>query len=189
MFGTVLVRFQQFVIDNYGQEEMYNIFQQLGLPKDTVFRTIKFYPDEQLDSMVEILAREVCLGQDSLYKKMGLDFGRYLIKTYKVMFFPSWRTLEVIEKAAPKVFRSIQFVDPNAPKSYVMCERLSKDEVILRYMSPRKMCPYILGIIDAMAEYFDEKVDVTHATCMRSGASECELHVKLIKAAKPALTG
>ena len=41
---------------------------------------------------------------------------------------------------------------------------------------------------DAMAEYFDERIDVAHAACMRKDAPECKIHVKLLRAAKPALT-
>jgi predicted hydrocarbon binding protein len=189
MFGSVLVRFQAYISERLGKERWEEILSGASLPPDKIYRTARFYPDEELDSLLDSASKRLNLTKDVLYRQLGLDFGRYLIKTYRVMFFPSWRTMEVIEKAAPKVYKSIQFVDLNAPKSSVNCVRLSPTEVVVHYQSPRKMCPYILGIIDSMAEYFDEKIEVSHAHCMLSGADECEIHVKLIKAQKESPAG
>lgn len=181
MFGSLLVRFQAYMIGNLGQQAWKEILKGAGQPEDKVYRTIRFYPDDEYEKLLEIACAKIGIERDVLQKKLGLDFGRYLLKTYKVMFFPSWRTLDVIEKAAPKVFKSIQYVDLHAPKSTVRCERISPDEVVVYYQSERKMCPYILGIIDSMGEYYNEKLDVYHTKCQRNKASECEIHVKLVK--------
>lgn len=181
MFGSLMVRFQAYMINALGEEEWKDLLRQAGQPEDKVYRSIKFYSDDEFDKLVEIACGKIGIDKDVLYKKLGLDFGRYLLKTYKVMFFPSWRALDVIEKAAPKVFKSIQYIDAHAPKSSVVCERVSPEEVIVHYQSERKMCPYILGIIDAMGEYFNEKLEVSHTKCQRYKGSECEIHVKLIK--------
>jgi len=176
------------MINNLGGTEWKDILKKAGLPEDKIYRTICFYPDGEMDKLLEIACVKIGIDRDVLYKKLGLDFGRYLLKTYKVMFFPSWKTLDVIEKAAPKVFKSIQYVDLHAPKSSVVCERISPDEVIVHYQSERKMCPYILGIIDAMGEHFNEKLDVFHTRCQRNKGDECEIHVRLVKNKSPILS-
>jgi predicted hydrocarbon binding protein len=181
MFGAALVALQSSMIERMGSTNWKNLLVEAGLPADKVYRTARFYPDTEFFQLVEVAAAKAGISKEVLMQDLGKDFGRYLIKTYSMMFFPTWKTLDVIEKAAPKVYKTIQLVDFKALKSDVTCERLSEKEVVVHYTSPRLMCSYLQGIIFAMAEYFQEKVEVSQKQCMRVGGKECEIHVKLIK--------
>jgi hypothetical protein len=169
------------MIEKIGLQKWQSFLQKAGLPEDKIYRTARVYPDDEFNQLTEIATNNGSLTKDTLLHELGLEFGRQLIKTYSVMFYREWRTLDVIEKAAPIVFKIIQIADYNAPKSEVRCERISPNKVVVYYSSPRNMCPYILGIIDAMAQHFEEKIKTTHMCCQRKGDPQCEIHIDLIK--------
>lgn len=181
MIGSVLVRMQAYMKETLGESEWKELLKKAGLPEDKIYRTISFYPEDELDRLMDVACEKIAIDRDVLFKKLGFDFGMYVLETYKMMFFSSWGALEVIEKAAPKVYKSIQYVDLRAPKTSFESERISPDEVIVRYRSARKNCAYILGIIDAVGEHFNEKLEVYHTRCQKNKSDECEIHVKLVK--------
>ena len=185
MFGSVLVRFQLYMTEKLGAEGWKSLLAEAGLPTNKIYRNISFYPDDEFNHLLELSANKMHMAQTILYRDLGKDFGKYLISCYRMMFHSGWRTLDIIEKVAPKVFKISQLVDPKAPAAKVSCPRLSPIEVEVHYESPRKMCPYIMGIIDATAEHFNETVKVSHVTCMLQNDPECVIHVKLIEANKP----
>lgn len=180
MFGSVMVCLEQYMKERIGNSGWEIILANVGLEPDKTYRTVYFYPDKEFEALLKDCAAMTGMSISDLQRDLGRTFGRFLLKTYSRMFFPSWRALEVIEKAAPKVFNTIQLIDPYTPKSSVKTERVSPEEVIVYYQSPRQMCSYIMGIIDAMGMHFNEKLEVRHTTCMHKGDPLCEIHVTLV---------
>jgi hypothetical protein len=187
MIGSVFVRFQMYMEDCHGRQSWKELLQEADLPTDKVYRSVRFYPDSEFDHLLAFALKKTGLDREVFLRQLGYHCGAYIIETYKMMVLPRWRTLDVVEKVGAKIYRSIQFVDINAPKSIFECERLSPEELVLRYDSPRKMCQYILGIIDAVAEHFGEKVIDFHEQCMNTDAQalECTITLRLVRAANP----
>ncbi|MCB1112719.1 MAG: heme NO-binding domain-containing protein [Chlamydiales bacterium] len=178
MFGTALKCLQDFVLDNYGKEKWNQVLDQAGLSTNKMYHSIRFYPDAEFEQLIDVCAKDLRINKNTLLRDFGKIFGEHLISMYGGMFLKDWKSLDIIEKVAPKVFITIQFVDPYTPKSKVKCERVSPDEVVIHYQSPRKMCIYLFGIIDAVAEHFQEKLEITETGCMHQGDPECVIHVK-----------
>lgn len=188
MFGPLLVSFQNYMTAALGTEGWTNLLIKTGLPKDKIYHSLRFYPDEEFEQLLNIATIKLGISKDKLLRRLGKDFANYLLNSFGNMFLSSWTILDVLEKAAPPLYNAMQTIDPKAPKSYVRFKRLSSDEVILYYMSPRKMCNYIIGIIEGIADHHDEIITVSHSACMLLGASECEIHIKLIKQREPVLS-
>jgi len=178
MFGTALKCLQDFVLEHYGQDRWSDVLDKADLPKNKTYQSIRFYHDAEFEQLIDICSADLKLDKKALLRELGDLFGKHLISLYGGMFLKDWKSLDIIEKVAPKVFKTIQFVDPYTPKSSVRCERVSSDEVVVRYSSPRKMCVYIFGIIDAVADHFKEKLEITEERCMHHHDAECVIHVK-----------
>lgn len=156
------------------------MLEKVDLPSNKVYHSMRFYPDIEFQQLVEQCSQDFKIEQNELLRDLGKSFGEHLFSVYSRMFSKNWRSLDVIEKVAPKVFTTIQFIDPYTPKSRVSCSRVSSEEVIVYYRSPRRMCVYICGIIEAVGEHFDEKLKITETQCMLKNGNECHIHVKKI---------
>lgn len=185
MIGSVFVRFQLYMKECHGRDSWTELLKAAGFPSDKIYRTVRFYPDLEFDKLLACAIEKTGLPREVFLRQLGKHSGSYIIETYKMMVLPRWRTLDVVEKVGAKIYRTIQFVDVNAPKSIFECERKSNEELILHYDSPRKMCQYILGVIDAVAEHFGEKIIDIHDQCMNTNeeALECTVTLRLIRAA------
>jgi len=177
--------------ESHGRDSWNELLKEAGFPSDKIYRSVRFYPDSEFDRLLALAVAKTRLERNVFLRDLGRHCGAYIIETYKNMVLPRWRTLDVVEKVGAKIYRSIQFVDVNAPKSIFNCERISNEELILHYDSPRKMCSYILGIIDAVAEHFGEKIVDVHDQCMNNceEALECTITFRLVRAAKPLSVG
>jgi predicted hydrocarbon binding protein len=180
VFGTALKSLQNFVLESYGEEKWLMLLEKADLPSDRVYHSIRFYPDSEFEQLLNICSQDFTINKNTLLRDFGKLFGEYLINMYGKMFLESWRSLDIIEKVAPKIFVTIQFVDPYTPRSSVKSKRVTPDEVVVYYKSPRKMCVYIMGIMDAVGEHFKEKLVITETKCMHKNDSECQIHVKRI---------
>lgn len=178
LFGTALKCLQEFMIETYGEAKWRSLLAKAGLPPEKVYHTVRFYPDSEFQSLLDISSEEFRIDKNLLLRDFGKLFGEHLISVYGCMFLKQWKSLDVIEKVAPKVFVTIQFVDPYTPRSSVKCERVSPEEVVIHYHSPRKMCVYILGIIDAVGDHFREKLVIKETQCMHNNDRECVMHVR-----------
>lgn len=171
------------MIDKLGQDIWHSILVDAGLPPNKIYHTIQFYPDEELEHIITASSYKLGKSKEAIYREIGKDFGKYLISAYGLMFFPSWKTIDVIEKISPKIYKILQLIDPHTPKSEVRTKRISKNEVIVYYQSPRKMCEFIEGVYEGAAIHFKENIQITQLHCMHNGAPECELQIKLLSPA------
>ena len=68
----------------------------------------------------------------------------------------------------------------------IRCERLSPDEVVVRYASGRRMCGVARGIARGVADHYGDRVEIAEPSCMLRGDAECRIHVRAGSAAAPA---
>lgn len=188
MFGPLLVCFQNYMLSAIGQEGWESLLQKAGFPNDKTYHTLRFYPDEEFEQLLDLATIKIGISKDKLLRRLGKDFASYIANNFANMFLSSWTMLDIIEKAAPSLYNAMQMIDPNAPKSYVRTKRESPDEIALYYMSPRKMCGYVIGIIEGLADCRNEIIKISHSACMQRGATECEIHIKLVKEREPDTT-
>lgn len=181
MFGAALVCLQQYMEEHLGQAKWQSLLAIAGLPPNKIYYSMRYYPDTEFDQIWKLCAVEMGLSAKEMLRLLGKAFGQYTIQIYGIMLFKNWRALDVIEKAAPIVYKSVQFVDPYTPRSSVKCDRIATNEVVVHYESPRKLCWYICGIIEAMGEHYHEKLEIAQFKCMHFNDLECEIHVKLIE--------
>jgi hypothetical protein len=49
------------------------------------------------------------------------------------------------------------------------------DRLVIHYRSKRRLCPLAEGFIEGAADHFDERVEVSQASCMLDGAPTCQI--------------
>lgn len=187
MMGSILAKLQVYLIERLGQDCWQSILVEAGLPPNKIYHTIQFYPDIELEHIINAACTKLHKPKEALYREIGKDFGKYLIGAYGLMFFPSWKTIDVIDKISPKIYKILQLIDPKTPKSEVRTKRISKNEVLVYYQSPRRMCEFIEGVYVAAGEHFKENIEIKQLQCMHQEAPECEIQIKLVESPATAL--
>lgn len=176
MHGTILVGLKKFVEHNAGPASWTAVLQKAGLGSP-LYVSSRAYPDEEVVKIVG--AASVVLGRSvsEVLEAFGASIVPDLIAVYGALLDPSWRTLDVIERTEQTIHRVVRLRDPQATPPELFCTRVSVGEVTIEYASARKLCFVAKGIVRGIAQHFREKVEISEASCMLTGADICKLSV------------
>jgi len=159
MKGIVFTEFLELVENEFGLEVVQQIIDECELDTEGVYTSVGVYSHKDMFKMVGKLSEIKGIPVPALLTV----FGEYFFNTLKDKY-PIF-----VEK--PNLFsflKSIdQYIHPEVLKLYPEAELprfdaeiKSDNEMILNYMSSRKMSDLAIGLIKGAANHFKENVDV-----------------------------
>jgi len=104
--------------------------------------------------------------------------GRHLRYLYQKYVNPDWRTLEMLENTEHSLHNQVRREHPENSPPVLKVERLGENELIINYVSPRRMGGLAVGIVRGLAAYYDEadKIDVMPTTS--EDGEHVQIHVR-----------
>ena len=179
MHGSIFAELQKFVTTNLGAEAWRTLIRESGVPTK-IYLPIREYPDEELVALVSTASRITGTPVPKLLFDYGVFIAPDLLKMYRSYIRPEWRTLDVIEHTEEQIHVRVRVDHEGAAPPYLTATRLNPDEIMVHYISQRKLCAVAEGVAHGMAKHFDEKVETTQRTCMHRGDESCEILVRRI---------
>ncbi len=178
MHGFIFSEVQSYVTSKYGKVAWFTILEQAGLGAKE-FANFLDYPDEELLGIVGAAARITELSPSAVVEDFGVFLGADLMKIYRPLIDPSWRTLDFLLHTEEAIHKTVRARNTQARPPALAFSRLGEDAVLLTYRSPRKMCSLAKGIAKGVAGYYGEGVSITDKSCMLEGAEECRIRIAL----------
>ena len=177
MHGIIFVELKKYVEDKVGAEAWRAVVDKSGVPT-SIYMAVRPYDDAELIALVQTASSMTGTPVPALLK----DFGKFIVpglmKTYRAFMKPQWRTLDVLEFTESHIHTKVRTMTKGAMPPFLQPSRVAPNEVLIKYGSPRKLCPVAEGIIQGIADHFGERIAMTHGRCMLRGDAECELRVK-----------
>ena len=136
------------------------------------------YPNRELMELLYSASEVTEKPPEVLLEELGRAMVPALVKLFRNLIEPGWRTLDVLEHAEERVHRAVRARDPIASPPPLEARRWGPDEVVITYSSPLKLCSLAKGLIKGFAEHFGEQILVAEGLCMNKGAEHCELSAK-----------
>lgn len=165
MHGTVLLLLKRYVQTQYDHSTWLKLMELSGLG-NIEFDHKTVYPDEHVYALVGRAAEMTGLSAGELHEK----FGEYLVPDLMFMYQkyvqPEWKTLDMIEHTELTVHKQVRREHPENSPPVLHVQRLSENELIIDYVSPRRMSGLAVGIVRGLATHFDEadRIDVLPTT-------------------------
>ena len=157
----------------------HQLLTRAGLGNKLYF-PVQEYPDSEIASLVR--AASEMTGQPTL--ALLEDFGQFivpsLLRMYGHLLKPGWKSIDVIEHTEGTVHTVVRVQNPGAKPPQLMSQRLSNNEVLMIYDSPRRMCALAIGIAKGLALHYGEHIVIREAICMHRGANRCEILFRTI---------
>ncbi|WP_153819363.1 heme NO-binding domain-containing protein [Polyangium spumosum] len=178
MLGVILLGFQNYVRDRLGEELWRTVQTEAGVA-GRVYLPSQSYPGEELQALVSSLSRLTGMTMPLVLESFGDKLAAELLRVYGGLLDPRWRVLDVLIHSEELVERMAQRNGDITPQS-PLTGRWGKDgEVILSYQSHLKHCALIKGIVRGMGANLEQPVLIEEIRCMLTGATACELAVRL----------
>jgi len=176
MHGIVLSELERFLITKAGLNGWESIKASSGL-STRVFVQVSTYPDEEAQTLLASAARRLNWDSDRLLREFGVYLAPSLMRRYRFMVRPEWKTLELLEHTESVLHAAVRKRTPDATPPRLVVRRMDANQVLVSYASRRRMCALVHGIIQGLAQVYEERIEVVERQCMNKGAASCRLQV------------
>jgi len=179
MYGVIFVELKNYITEELGRDAWKGILNELQIGQ-RIYLATENYPDEEI---LSILSKAAEMTGEKVHGILE-DFGEYivpdLIGSYRSVIKPEWKTMDLLENTQKTIHKTVRARNPAADPPELVCNRMSPEEVIVLYRSPRRMCSLAKGLARGVAGYYNEKVRIVENRCMLRGDRECEISIRLI---------
>jgi hypothetical protein len=188
MHGIIFSELQNYAESKHGKGTWDAWLAKAGLGK-RVDLTLREYPDAEIEALLAAASSMAGRPIAAVLEDFGEFIVPALMKMHGHLLRPGWKTIEVIDNTEGTIHTVVRVKNPGAKPPQLQTKRISSDEVMLVYTSPRQMCSLAIGIDNGLAKRFHENIYISQKVCMRKGADHCEIFFRKIregKRAKPA---
>ncbi len=178
MHGVFFHFLKEYMQEKYGGKESWDSLLLANGYAYKVYFTIKEYPDEEFNALINMASRLLDIPSDHLIR----DYGEFMVPHMLVFYATylkdkSWRSLELIENVGTSIHHTVKRRNPDTRPPEMITERISRDQIVLRYRSERKLCVLLSGMIHGVGNHFGEHLEIREHDCMLNGASECRFEI------------
>jgi hypothetical protein len=110
-------------------------------------------------------------------RNFGIFIAPRLIAQFSHYIDKNWDVLDFLEHTEDYIHKEVREQIRGANPPTLKASRLDKDNVMIRYNSSMRMCPFAEGLIKAAADYYKQKVLISQPKCILRGDAECEILV------------
>lgn len=179
MHGVIFTELRKYIDHRFGGDAWDTVLNEAGLSARQ-FLPVGEYPDADAVALFSTLSGLADQSVDGTLQDFGEFIALDLLQMYGFLLDKSWTALDVIEHVEGTVHAVVRIKHPGASPPALQSERVSADEVVVTYRSPRKMCGLAKGIVRSLARHYGESVSVTESTCMLKGDAECRLSIRRV---------
>ncbi|MVN75417.1 hypothetical protein GO988_03675 [Hymenobacter sp. HMF4947] len=177
MHGTILTLLKRYVQTQYDHSTWVKLVELAGLEEGN-FSHKEVYPDEHLYALIGRAAEMTGIPAGELHEKFGEYLVPDLMYMYQKYLNPDWRTLDMLEHTENSLHNQVrrEHID-NAPP-VLQVTRLNANELLIDYVSARRMGGLAVGIVRGVATYYDEadRIDVLPTTS--EDGERVQIHVR-----------
>ena len=165
MHGTILTLLKRYVQTQYDHSTWVKLIELSGLDKVT-FDHKTVYPDEHMYALVGHAADMTGLPAGELHEKFGEYLVPDLMYMYQKLLRPEWKTLDMLEHTELTMHKQVRQEHVENSPPVLEVSRIGPDELMIDYVSPRRMGGLAVGIVRGVAAYYDEadRIDVMPTT-------------------------
>jgi hypothetical protein len=177
MHGTIFTLLKRYVQTQYDHSTWIKLVELSGLDSGD-FSHKEVYPDEHMYALVGQAAEMTGIPAGELHEKFGEYLVPDLMYMYQKYINPDWRTLEMLENTEFSLHNQVRREHPENSPPVLQVERLNEHELLIKYVSPRRMGGLAVGIVRGLAVYYDEADRIDVLPTSSENGERVQIHVR-----------
>ncbi|MEO5339988.1 MAG: heme NO-binding domain-containing protein [Magnetococcus sp. MYC-9] len=180
MHGIIFLALEDFLEARCGEGAWSQAMREANLVEQR-FAPDCFYPDEGATDLFRASAKVLHLSLAQTLEALGRHMSSDLISLGRSMGLvrEAWTTLDLLEHLPKEILAAFGNASAGMKPPDIRTYRLKYAEVAVAYVSERKLCPLLKGIVLGMGEFFNEPIRIEERLCMLENAPLCRLSVYL----------
>jgi hypothetical protein len=177
MHGSIFTLLKRYVQTQYDHSTWVKLVELAGLESGD-FSHKEVYPDAHIYALVGQASEMTGIPAGELHEKFGEYLVPDLMYMYQKYINPDWRTLEMLENTEFSLHNQVRRQHPENTPPVLKVERLNAQELLINYVSPRRMGGLAVGIVRGLAAYYGEadRIDVLPTTS--ENGEHVQIHVR-----------
>ena len=179
MNGLIFLALDDFIESRRGKGSWSKAMSAVGL-QEQEFDPEHFYPDQVADNLFNEVAKQLGLPLPETLEQFGRHLSAGLVEMGRHMGLvqKSWTTIDILEHLHSSILSAFANQDEGVLAPDIRTYRLKHSEVAVAYVSKRKLCHLLKGIVLGMGDFFNEPIAFKEQICMlHNSAPLCRLSV------------
>jgi hypothetical protein len=181
MKGVVFNLLEQFITRNLGDEKYEEILAESQLKTKEPFVGPGTYPDEDLVAIVERTAGQMGVSLPEVLHAFGRFCFPELAERFPLFIEPYNHPKPFLKTIDSIIHMEVKKLLIDAQPPRFTYEEPATDSLVIKYSSRRKLCHFMEGLIDGVADFYKSPNRYGHKSCMLDGDEVCELHLTLLQ--------
>ena len=173
MKGIIFLKLEEFVEASFGDMAWDNILNLANVESDGAYTSIALYDDEEFYAIV----RTLCQQHDIEMKAAQFAFGQWihdkLLDIAPKDAHQYKDTFSFLRGVNDVIHREVMKIHPDAILPEFTFLEETENRMLMVYTSPRGLCYFCEGIIDALITRLQEHIDVKQIECVHEGDARC----------------
>lgn len=175
MKGIVFNLLAEVVRQEYGEDVWDDLLEAAQL--DGAYTSLGTYPDEDLMKLVTVASQALQTPPDAIVRWFGRSALPLLAKSYPEFFEAHKSTRSFLLTLNSVIHPEVRKLYPGADVPVFDYDASTEDDLVIGYVSRRKLCALAEGLIEGAADHYGEGVVVEHLRCVHRGDEKCALKV------------
>ncbi|MET4106225.1 hypothetical protein ABIB60_001573 [Hymenobacter sp. UYP22] len=178
--GTIFTLLKRYVQTQYDHSTWVRLLEVSGLTAAD-FDHKHVYPDEHMYRLVGEAATMTGLSADELHEKFGEYLVPDLMYMYQRLLQPQWNTLDMLEHTENTMHRQVRQEHADNAPPVLNVTRVSPDELLIDYVSKRRMGGLAVGIVRGVAAYYDEADQIEVEPVTSENGEKVRIRVRRVR--------
>ncbi|WP_426492307.1 heme NO-binding domain-containing protein [Hymenobacter sp. 102] len=180
MHGTIFTLLKRYVQTQYDHSTWVRLLEVSELTAAD-FDHKNVYPDEHMYRLVGEAATMTGLSADELHEKFGEYLVPDLMYMYQRLLQPHWTTLDMLEHTEGTMHRQVRQEHAENAPPVLNITRVSQDELLIDYVSKRRMGALAVGIVRGVAAYYDEADQIVVEPTTSENGEKVRIRVRRVQ--------
>jgi hypothetical protein len=175
MKGIVFNLLEETVQQTHGEDAWDAVLGMADLPG--AYTSLGSYPDEHLGRLVAAASSALDTPSAEVVRWFGRAALPLLADRYPQFFAAHTSARSFLLTLNDIIHTEVRKIYPGAIVPEFELDNTGEQLLSLTYRSPRRLCEFAEGMIDAAAAHYDESVVIGQPRCMHRGDDACVLEV------------
>ena len=178
MKGVIFVKLSEFIESTFGEAFWDELLTQANLPSHGAYTTVSTYDDNELFQLIALIESQKGVSAAEAQRAFGSWLFRHLIELAPEHKGTIISTFDFLEKVQNMVHVEVKKLHPDALLPQFTFLQTSPNHLALRYESERGLCFLCEGLIQGLAQFTQENIQVQQSQCIHVGDSDCIIEVQ-----------
>lgn len=174
MKGIIFNLLEQFITETAGEEIYQTILDRCSLQTREPFVGPGTYPDEDLTALVKSTVTVLGISPPEALRRFGKFAFPKLAEHFPDFVSPHRHPKEFLKTVDSIIHVEVRKLYENAKVPSFLYRDPAPDRLVIEYRSDRRLCHFMEGLIEGVADHFRSPVGYRQTRCMLRGDEVCE---------------